>query len=396
MHPTLIDLGPVPVFKTPVFKAPGFKTQFLAMMLAAAGCGSLFASDWPHYLGPNFDTISGETGLANTGPLELVWEAQVMTGFSSITAADGLVYTMGNNGKRDVVSCLNAESGALIWRRSYPSDLAPNMYEGGPSATPTIHEGKVYTLGKDGQVFCLNAKTGDTVWQADASDLGAEKPNWGFAGSATIMEDLAIFNIHKGVAFNKGTGAVVWKATGATAGYASPRPFPLGKGRQGVAIFHGAGLSAFDPKSGKELWSYPWTTKHGVNAANPVYFDGKMFLSSGYGTGCALIDIARGTPKELWRNKNMHNHFQSSLFLNGYLYGIDGQTGKRSRLTCLDPSTGEAMWTEELGFGTLTVADGKLYVLDQKGQLFIVAPPLRVTRSSTDNRFWNPSAGRPR
>ena len=175
------------------------------------------APDWPSYLGPNND-LQPELKEFTATAADEVWRVKLKTGMCTVSIADGLLYTMGNDGSkeneetaRDYVYCLDAKTGEEKWTFDYPCQLEPRLHPGGPSSTPTIHEGKVYTLSKFGQIFCLDAKTGKKIWEASAKQYKPEKPWWGFAASPTVMGDAVIFNIGtKGMAFNKDTGEVLW------------------------------------------------------------------------------------------------------------------------------------------------------------------------------------------
>ena len=182
---------------------------------------SVFASDWPGYLGPNND-LQPELKKFTATAAEEVWRVQLKTGMCTVAIADGLLYTMGNDGikkdedtAKDYVYCLDTETGEVKWTFEYPCKLEPRLHPGGPSSTPTIHEGKVYILSKFGQIFCLDARTGKKLWEASAEQYKPEKPWWGFAASPTVMGDAVIFNVGtKGMALNKNTGEELWKSDG--------------------------------------------------------------------------------------------------------------------------------------------------------------------------------------
>lgn len=339
---------------------------FLVMMVSVAP-----AEDWPHLHGPRYDGVPQQPGIAPQFAKQL-WKTNVGTGFASIAVVGDTCYTAGNKNDFDVVYAIDANTGEIKWRKSYAAPLSPNSYEGGPNAMPTVSGGKVYTVGKEGQLHCFDAKTGNVAWKRHANEWGATPPDWGFAGPATIEADLAIYNVGDGgCALRRDTGEVVWKTSGNGAGYAPPVPYPLAGGGKGYLIFTAAGLLAVDPASGNQLWSHEWVTGANVNAATPLYFDGKVFVSSSYDKGCCLLDISSGQPRELWRNKNMKNHFSTAALHKGLIFGIDGHAGRRgSGLVVLDPKDGSVVWKRELGIGSLRLADGTLIILTEGGQLF--------------------------
>jgi outer membrane protein assembly factor BamB len=283
---------------------------------------------------------------------------------SSISVADGLVYTMGQLTKNeDSVQCLDASTGEERWTFTYDCAQNPKLYEGGPNATPTVVDGRVYTFSREGHVFCLEAKSGKKVW---GTKLSQKVPSWGFSGSVLIVGDKAILNAGAaGVALDKADGKVLWESAAAGAGYATPLPFKDGQ----VLIFTSTRLVAVSVADGKELWSHEWKTRYGVNAADPILVDGgkKVFIASGYGKGCALLDVSGAQPRELWANNNMFNKHTCSVLYKGAIYGFS-----ETALACIDAQTGETKWTKKgLGRGSVALADGKLIVLGEKGALAI-------------------------
>lgn len=328
----------------------------------------LFGADWPHWRGPNYDGISTETDwnpMALESP-EIVWTAEIGTGFSTISVANGKAYTVANVDKEtDVVYCFDALTGKELWRHEYPEPLAPKNYEGGASATPTVHDGKVYTLSKKGMAFCLNADTGKVVWE---KSLDFKPPTWSFAGSVLIVEEMAIYNVGSaGLALNKDTGDIIWKSDNDASGYATPVPYQQ-DGKTSICIFGKDTVMGIEAKTGTVLWSYPWKTRYDINAADPVIFDKKVFITSGYNHGCALIDISAPKPALVWENKNMRSQMSGPVLIDGYLYGFDD-----NQLACLDWKTGEQKWTEKTPKkGSLSAAGDKLIVIGEKGKLFIV------------------------
>ena len=334
------------------------------------------SNDWTQWRGPNHNGISGEKGWQDQfgpkGPKQL-WKASIGTGFSSMSVGDGRVYTMGNIKDHDIVYCFDVETGDELWRHKYPCQLMAKYYKGGPSATPTIDGPWVYTFSKRGHLFCLDAKSGKVKWSKDIKkELGLMLPTWGFSGSPLIMGDLLILNAGSaGIALKKDTGNLVWKSGKTPGGYATPIPF-LYNGKQCVAIFAELALEAVDVNTGEVVWKAPWKTSHNINSADPIFNGNAVFISSGYGKGCAMFQFDSGTPERIWKNSEMKNHFSSCVLWKGYLYGIDGQTGRSAPLKCIDFATGKVLW-EQKGFkvGSLMLADEKLIILDGDGDLVI-------------------------
>jgi outer membrane protein assembly factor BamB len=359
------------------------------ILLSGMGAPAVKAStpnevpDWPHFRGPDRTGISQDKDWLGAWPDDgpkVLWRASVGTGFSSMSICDGLLYTMGNTAtsnreenQRDVVFCFDAKTGALKWNFEYPCPLGARNFEGGPTATPTVEGSAVYTFSKVGHAHRLDAKTGKAAWRRNLQEEeGLKPPTWGFSGSVTILGDLAIFNAGSaGIALDKKTGKTVWKSGGEGAGYSTPLPVERGGGTE-VLIFGARKLLSLDPRSGKTLWEIPWKTSYDVNASEPIPMKDAIFISTGYKRGCGLFELKGNGPKEVYQNDAMSNQVNSSVLYENFLYGFSGNVGGRGILTCMDPRTGETKWSHKgLGTGSLMLADGKLIVLGEKGQLVI-------------------------
>ncbi len=332
--------------------------------------------DWYRWRGPALNGISQESGWTTTWPQEgpkQLWKTSVGIGFSSVSVSQGRVYTLGNEKETDTVFCLEAETGAVVWKHSYACPLDATHYEGGPGSTPTVDGPAVYTLSKRGHLFCFAAVTGKVIWRKNlTNELGAAKPRWGFAGSPLVQENLLILNVGSaGTALDKTSGDVVWTSGKEPAGYATPVPFLAGQ-QKAVLIFAAKALVAVAVKTGQELWRHPWVTRWDSNIADPTVAGDKVFLSS-FDRGGTLLQFDAGRPALLWANKEMGNHFASCVLFKGCLYGIDGNTDRPGvALRCLDFQTGQTKWSHAgLGLGGLLVADGKLMVLSDKGELVV-------------------------
>ncbi|WP_395743360.1 PQQ-binding-like beta-propeller repeat protein [Prosthecobacter sp.] len=337
----------------------------LALTLAAQ------AADWPVWRGSNHDGISSEK-LAGT-TVKKLWEAQIGTGFASFTVADGRVYTTGHADGKDTVFCFDATSGKPVWKHAYAADLGDKYYEGGTSATPTIEDGRAYHLSRWGDLMCFDAATGKIVWQKNIQqETGADIPDWGYAGSPLVSGKLLIVNVGKGgTAVEKATGKTVWTSDKANAGYCTPYPITV-NGKPQVVLSSGRAYKGIDPTNGSEIWEYTWSTSYGVNAADPILSGTKLFISSGYNKGCAVLDLASAKPKEVWRSRVMKNQFNSSVLIDGHLYGSDGDADKGASLKCIDFATGTEKWSDAgVGFCSLMAADGKLIIMSAKGELII-------------------------
>jgi len=324
------------------------------------------ADDWPHWRGLDYDGISKEIidPLALNNP-RIVWETKVGTGFSAVSVADGKAYTIGNVDDTDIVYCFDAITGDEVWKYSFPEPLSPKNYEGGCSATPTINNGKLYTLSKTGKVFCLDANTGEEIWKRQ---LPYKVPTWGFASSPVIIDDLVIINMGAaGVALNKMDGQVAWKSENEPAGYASAVPFER-EGKKYIALFCAKSFDIIEALTGKSVMTYPWETSYDVNAADPVVLGDEILITSGYNHGAALLKITAEGLQEVWQNKSIRSQMSGPVLINGYLYGIDD-----NQLACVEWETGKQMWAEAAPKkGALCAAGDKLIVIGENGILYII------------------------
>ncbi|MCG3197926.1 MAG: Outer membrane protein assembly factor BamB [bacterium] len=340
----------------------------------ARGADPSAGLDWPQYGGVMRNFTSEETGWNRDWAARepaVVWSHEIGIGFSSMAVAGGRVYAMGYADDKDTVFCFDATTGDEIWKHSYPAPLLDKYYEGGPGGSPTVDGDRVYTLSKTGDFFCFDAATGKIHWQKNIkTEHGAKQPEWAFACSPLIEGDWVILEVGKTLAFDRKSGKLIWESSDYGAAYSTPVAFDL-NGRRCLAVFPEHGLVILDAKNGKEISKQRWETNYGVNAASPVVQGNKVFVSSGYNRGCGLFELTpTGEAKPVWENKNMRNHFSTTLLWKGHLYGFD-----ESDLKCLDLATGEEKWFQDgLGKGSLMIADGNLVILSEKGELVLAEP----------------------
>jgi len=342
----------------------------ILFLIISSAC---LANDWPVWRGPQANRISPESKWRPSAlkpRAKIIWRGNVGSGHSSFAIRSGKLYTMGNIDNQDFIYCLDAKTGREIWKFRYDS---PKGNYGGPRSTPVLDGNYLYTLSREGKVHCIDVANRSVKWTRDiVKSEGIKIPTWGLASSAIIEGNLVLFNAGKhGIALNKKNGNTVWAGPGSETSYASPVIYTSGQ-KKCAAIFSAKSINAVEVRSGKLLWSYPWRTKHDVNAADPVVADKKMFISSGYNTGACLLDISGGKPKKIWQNKSMANHFNSCVLLDGHLYGVSGNTGT-GQLVCLEFATGKEKWRHGRGYEGLMAADGKLIIMDKKGFLTIAA-----------------------
>lgn len=346
------------------------------MLVGAALANPAMAGDWPQWRGPARTGVSLESGWSTEFPADgpkVLWSANVGKGFSSIAVAGGRAYTLGNDGKEDTLYCLDAASGQVVWKHSYAHPLDAKYYQGGTSGTPTVEGDRVYFLSRRGHLLCLDAATGAVHWRGNVMvDVGAKHPEWGFASSVLIDANRAVVNAGTyGAAYDKATGKVLWKTGTGESGYATPVPFER-DGQRLYLMFAAKELVAIKAETGEKVWSQRWETSYNVNAADPVpVASDRVFIASGYDRGGALLDVSGSQPKVVWENKNLRTQLNAAILFEGHLYAIDGDTGK-GQLRCVEAATGTVKWTfPGTKHGAVTIADGRLMVITEKGELLI-------------------------
>lgn len=347
------------------------------LLIAAAGMPAR-AGDWLHYRGPHRDGIALEkwTPPSRGAALREAWRANVGVGTSSVTVSGNRLYTCGHSAGQEIVQCLDAVSGKQLWRFAHPVALDPNLFEGGSRSTPTVTKEGVYVLSHEGHLHCLDPQSGAVLWQKHlVRDFGGRKPEWGYSGAPLVDGERLILDAGGSsgstLALNRLTGILIWKSGSEAAGYASPVILPL-EPEPALVLFKAEGLVGCNPETGKPLWSFPWETSYQINAATPLLVGkDRIFISSGYNTGAALVSIASGKATQIWRNKNLRAHINSPVLWGDALFGIDGNTGG-GNLVCLNPNTGEKRWEEKsVKGGALIAASGLLLIVSEKGDLVV-------------------------
>jgi outer membrane protein assembly factor BamB len=322
---------------------------------------------------------------AKSGPNKM-WEVMGGGGYSSFAVGGGRLYTVWSEGEQEFVACLDAADGSPRWGHSYACSFK-NGFGNGPRSTPTLDEGRIYSVGALGNFLCLNAETGERIWEHDLlQEFAGQSPGWGVSFSPLVTGNIVVTCPGGGggksvVAFDKVSGNVVWSALDDPPGYSSPVAATLGDKPQVVA-FTGNGLAGLAVEDGKLLWRQSWETANKVNAATPIVFHATagdqtrdyVFISSGYGKGCCLVRIAAEasgslTAKVVYENNQLCSHFSTPVLHDGFLYGFN-----EANLTCLDVRTGETRWKKSgLGKGSLLSVGDDLIVFGEQGQLVLAA-----------------------
>ncbi len=341
------------------------------------------SNDWPQWRGPRRDGVSTEKGLRTDWPkdgLPILWEQPVGDGLSSVAVAKGRVFTITQDGDNEAVVCWDEATGKELWRFAYAARYL-NSYGNGPRATPTVDGDLVYTLGGTGVLHCLRALTdnpkGEIVWRKNLLlEFGAENLKWGVSFSP-LADGPLLFLMPGGpggkalAALDKASGAVVWSRFDDLPSYSSPLAATFAGDKQ-ILFLTASRLVAVRPATGDLVWEHPWPIDFQANIATPIVVEEYIFLSSGYGKGCAVLKIEKTNdtwkPALVYKNKRMKNHFSTSVRWQDHVYGFDDGT-----FVCMDFRTGDVKWKER-GFdkGSLAAADGHLVVYGENGVLALV------------------------
>lgn len=347
----------------------------LAPVLPGVTLGALGNEpEWPQWQGPERTGISKETGLMRQWPAggpPLVWSISILgEGYGTVAIQGDRIFVQGGKDKSSVVFCLNRADGKTLWTTPLSARLDQDR-GGGPRGTPTLDEDRLYVLTETGELACLKAKDGSKVWRRNIlEDFRGRNPHWLISESPLVDgNNLIVTPGGDGagiVALDKMSGKNVWasKDLSDTAGYSSCIVADV----QGVRTIMtltsraGVGVRATD---GKLMWRYEPVSNRTANIATPVYRDNKVFYTTAYGTGCALLGLKaqNGEIKadEIYFSREMQNHHGGVVLIDEYLYGFSNAI-----LTCMEFATGKVAWkNRSVGKGTLTYADGDLYLLSE-------------------------------
>ena len=357
---------------------------------------------WTNFRGPKRDGKYDETSVSTNWPssgLPVIWKQPIGVGHSSFAVADGKAYTIEQRRNQEVVAAYDLGTGRELWIQKWNAEFVESNGDG-PRATPTWDSGRVYALGATGELRCLDGSNGSVLWGKNIlSDNGAKNLPWAMAASPLVVDDKVIVlpggaSGKSVVAYNKNTGAPVWKVLNDTQAYVSPMLMELA-GRRQIVVVSAMRVVGLAPENGALLWSYPWDTEGGINVSQPIAVDNnRFFISSGYRKGAALVEVKGSgnsfTATTIWENNNMKNKFNSSVLHNGHIYGLD-----EGILSCLDVNTGERKWKDgRFGYGQVLLAGGHLIVMTDSGELVLVkASPAgfsEVARfSALQGKTWN-------
>jgi outer membrane protein assembly factor BamB len=373
----------------------------LALAMAAPG------ADWPQWRGPGRDGIASLPQAASW-PKELkrAWKTAVGEGHSSPVVAGDRVFEFARQGDIEELLSLDLATGRVVWRQGEPAPYTMNpaaMSHGkGPKSTPTVHDGKVYTLGISGILSCRDAATGRLLWRHDGKGRFREtSPYYGAAQSPVVDGGLLI--VHLGghddgalSAFDAATGALKWERKGEGPAYASPVVAEIGGVRQVVALTQER-LAGFAVATGAPLWSLPFSTEYTQNAVTPVV-RGSTIYYSGLDNGVRAVEIVRRgdgfAAEPRWATSEVSSYMSSPVLEGEVLYGFSHK--KKGQVFALDARTGRIRWTSDGRQGdnaSLVVLGDALAVLTTEGDLIVARKDAKAftpvaTYPVADSAVW--------
>jgi outer membrane protein assembly factor BamB len=382
------------------------------LILSCIGIGHARADDWPQWLGPKRDGVWRETGILDKFPAggpKVLWKTPIGAGYAGPAVANGHVFVTdhvlapgaeypekGFGGPtvegKERVWCLGEKTGAVVWKHEYDCTYKRLGYCKGPRTTPTIHDGKVYTLGAMGHLFCLDEKDGKEIWSKDLmKEYHAPLQTWGFTAHPLIDGKKLICVVggkgSNAVAFDKDTGKELWRAVdGQTQGYCPPT-IVEGGGKRQLIIWDPQAVHSLDPETGREYWSHPFDVQAGMTIPNPRQAGDTLLVSCFY-NGSIMFKLEADQPKAtvIWQSHGKGEHSNQTDALHavmpapfikdGYIYGVCSY----GQLRCLKAETGKRIWEtfqattgkeERWGNAFLIPQGDRFFIFNEKGDLII-------------------------
>lgn len=342
------------------------------------------AQDYPQWRGVNRDGNVTGFKAPEVWPKELKqeWKITVGLGDAAPVLMGRKLYSFTRQGMDEILLCLDAGSGKEIWQDKYASCVVGGpsaVAHQGPRSTPTIAEGKVVTLGVCGVLSCLDASSGKVLWRKEnTSNLF---PAFYTASSPIILDGICIAQLGgkdngTTIAFDLATGTEKWKYTGDGPTYSSPVIMTV-EGKKQLVAYTEKSLIGLSLDDGKLLWKVDALAQNRFyNSATPV-IDGQTVIVTGQGTGTRAIKIEKQgeeyVPKELWNNPDLGTKYNTPVIKDGFLYGLSN--GRK--LYCMDAAKGLTMWTDTTmnsDFGSLINCGSVLMTLPSNSNLIVFNP----------------------
>jgi outer membrane protein assembly factor BamB len=384
-EPAALPAAPATQSVTPATAAPTEAAAPAAKAALAAPketpAATAAGPDWPGFRGPRRDGIIPGVRIVTdwtaSPPAEL-WRRPIGPGWGSVAVRGNLLYTQEQRGDDEVVACYDSTTGKPVWMHRYAARFWESIAGAGPRGTPTLHDGRVYAFGATGILNALDAGNGAVVWTRDvASDTGAKLPEWGFASSPLVGNDLVmVAAADRLIAYDIATGAQRWLVQSGGGGYSSPHLATIAGVAQ-VLLMTGTGAIGVAPADGKQLWDY--ALPGGGRMVQPALTsDGDVLMTLGQegmgGAGLRRVAVAHGasgwTAEERWSSRGLKPNFNDFVVHEGHAYGFDV-----SILSCIDLKDGTRKWKGgRYGGGQLVLLPDQnlLLVLSEDGELALV------------------------
>ncbi len=361
------------------------KISFIVAVVAALTAGTTLA-ETPRFRGPAGDGKFTATGLLQSWPEggpPVAWVAEGFgEGYSSVSASEGKLYVSGMRPDRMGYLYILDLDGTLLGEIAYGietrDDWAP-----GPRATPAIDGDRAYLLSGPGVLYALDLTAGEVLWEVNILErFGAENITWQLAELVLVDGNNVICTPGGSdgvvVALDKMTGETVWAMNEIDdiASYCSPAIITHNE-RRILVTMPASNVVGIDPDTGALLWHHGHTTRHDIHGVTPVYSDGLLYFSSGYGSGggALVLSLDGEAVVEKWRDSTLDCQHHGVVLVDGYLYGTAHSS--RAGLVCLELDTGKVMWSaREISQGNVVYADGMLYVYEgpRAGQVSLIKP----------------------
>ena len=379
-------------------------------------------TNWPQLRGATFDSVSQETGLADSWPHDgppVVWAKEIGQGYSSFAAVGNRIFTQTQSLYQQSVVCLDAATGDTVWTHNYGWPFESSGLYPGPRSSPTWYDGVLFFAAPDGTIACLNAETGHPVWSCNPKKkYRGRGTDFGFASSPVVVGERLIVPVGgldaSVVALNPRDGSTIWSSGQSPASYATPLPISW-RGRSLVVTPLENSIAAFEVSTGQQVWEIEFSDGYDEHSAAPLYREPLLFVASPFKAGAktfrlidddestatddevddaanknAASDIAADNVKSrspivAWETLKLSNDVASSVLVDGRLYGFDLKDQQsrydrpsRGEFRCLDFETGRVIWsTNRVGQANVIAVDQKLILFSDSGELILA-------RSGTD------------
>ncbi|MBS1809375.1 MAG: PQQ-like beta-propeller repeat protein [Acidobacteria bacterium] len=344
------------------------------------------AQDWTQWRGPNRD--GGVTNFAAPAiwpeKLKLVWKTPVGGGYSSPIVFKNKAWVFSRQEEKEVISCLDLKSGKILWSQSYGVPFKKNQYATemgqGPHSTPVLYQDKLFTLGVNAVLSCFDANTGALKWRKDFGIPNTSKMFCGTAMSPVIENGNVIVHIGddiKGglmIAFEATTGKEAWKLDCDGPGYASPIVMTVEGTRQLVTMTDKSVLGV-DVQKGTQLWKLAWPDEWNENIVTPTLYKNTLILS-GVRKGTMAVQVAKTgaewTTNQVWHNPELTLYMNSPVLDGDFFYGMSAK--RKGQFFCAEAATGKVRWATEGREGSqasLLNAKDALFILTSDANLIV-------------------------